>query len=113
MKEIEVKEKRYQCEHCGTKHKKAGAIQSCVVCGKELCSSCTEKVKLYRNDWEDWYETYAHKECLGRVYKGGWEHEYFNAMISLEKEYFDKIDELNKKYLSSDDEDYFRKFVWL
>lgn len=32
----------YQCENCGTKHTWEGNIGHCVICGKEICSACSD-----------------------------------------------------------------------
>lgn len=102
--EVEIKKKQYKCEHCGKIHPNYSYFLKCPVCGKEVCTSCGVRVRLYRIDWQDFDdESYlAHKDCVDPCYYD-WEYSYLAEFKRLENELYDKIAELNKEYLKGND----------
>lgn len=113
MKEVEVKkvEKQYICENCGAKHKKKVDVFTCPYSGKEICTKCGIKVRLWKYDWENFTDTLVHPSIVKRGYDS-WQLEYVRAIDAAEKEFYDKLEDINKRYLAND-EDYFRKFIQL
>lgn len=108
-KEIEVKVKRIKCENCGSVYNNYKHFQSCKICGQEVCDNCSEKVKLYNVDWDNWQDDFlVHKTC--RRNHELWKDVYIQAIGYLQDKFYKKLDELNKNYLSENDE-YMRKWV--